>query len=198
MADMSRWTLTFVTHANVVIDPDIPVPEWCLNDTGRARHEKHAAKLSAQTRRPDAIWSSEERKARDAAEILSLALGVPFQTHPRLHENDRSATGFLPGEAFEAAADAFFAEPDQSFRGWERATDAQARIVSAIEDITADLRQGAWILVIAHGAVGALLKAYGRGDAISRLHDQPRNGGGNSLEISGPPITVLSDWQDIS
>ena len=48
-------------------------------------------------------------------------------------ENDRSATGFLAPPDFEAAADRFFAEPETSFRGWERAIDAQARIVAAVD-----------------------------------------------------------------
>lgn len=36
-------------------------------------------------------------------------------------ENDRSSTGFLPPEEFEVVADAFFAQPGVSVRGWETA-----------------------------------------------------------------------------
>ena len=32
-------------------------------------------------------------------------------------------------------ADAFFAKPEESVRGWERAVDAQARVAAAVDDI---------------------------------------------------------------
>jgi len=54
---------------------------------------------------------------------------------PGLRENDRSATGFLQKQEFEATADAFFAHPHESVRGWEAAVAAQARIVRAVEEI---------------------------------------------------------------
>jgi len=53
--------------------------------------------------------------------------------HGCLGENDRSATGFLARDEFEATVNAFFAYPQDSIRGWEPAVDAQARIVRAIE-----------------------------------------------------------------
>ena len=62
---------------------------------------------------------------------------VHFITHPGIGENDRSATGFLPREEFWATADLFFAHPTESIRGWERAIDAQARIVAADQPPTA-------------------------------------------------------------
>ena len=66
----------------------------------------------------------------EAAEILSAPLGIVPEVRARMGENDRSATGFLPGPDFEAMADRFFAQPDQSAEGWERAVDAQARIMA--------------------------------------------------------------------
>jgi hypothetical protein len=47
-------------------------------------------------------------------------------------ENDRSATGYLPRVEFETVADNFFACPENSVRGWERAIDAQRRIAEAV------------------------------------------------------------------
>jgi hypothetical protein len=49
-----------------------------------------------------------------------------------MHENDRSATGFLPPDEFETVANRLFAEPLVSIRGWERAIDAQLRIVREV------------------------------------------------------------------
>ena len=53
------------------------------------------------------------------------AKGNTLQRGGSLHENDRSATGYLPPNQFEAMADRFFAEPQASVLGWERAVDAQ-------------------------------------------------------------------------
>ena len=67
--------------------------------------------------------------------------GVPYSVVAALHENDRSATGYLPPDRFEAVADRFFAEPETSVLGWERAVDAQARIVACVARIVAAGRQ---------------------------------------------------------
>ena len=54
-----------------------------------------------------------------------------------MHENDRSATGFLEPSEFERVADEFFARPTVSIGGWERAIDAQKRIVGEVEAVWA-------------------------------------------------------------
>lgn len=187
--------LFFVTHAEVVIDPQVPVPDWTLSDLGRRRHAAFAARCPTVT----AIWCSEERKARDGAEILAQAQGLTPQLQSRLHENDRSATGYLPGPEFEATADAFFANPEVSIRGWERAIDAQARIVSAVQEIAAQARGD--IAIVAHGGVGALLRAWLLKVPIDRSHDQPPGGGGHlltiALPVDGADWHLLQDWQRI-
>jgi broad specificity phosphatase PhoE len=80
------------------------------------------------------IFSSSERKARDAAQLLTDGIGLHvYDVIHGLGENDRSATGYLPQQEFEAMVDTFFAQPQTSVRGWEPAADAQARIVGAVE-----------------------------------------------------------------
>ena len=81
--------------------------------------------------RPDAVWASTECKAIEAAGLMAGRHGLPVRVHPGLDENDRGTTGYLPPDRFQAAADAFFAQPAVSFQGWERAVDAQARVVAA-------------------------------------------------------------------
>lgn len=143
------------------------------------------------------IWSSTERKARDGAEILAEARGlVPF-ADPDLGENDRSATGFLPQAEFEATADAFFAQPEVSVRGWERAVDAQARVVSAVRRIVAADRTAGDIAVVAHGGVGTLMLCHAGGTPISRAMDQPGGAGGNVFVLSLPDLSLQQGWCDI-
>jgi len=94
----------------------------------------HAITTRPWVRRVRHIFASSERKARDAAQILADGLGLGgYSVIANLGENDRTATGFLAKGEFAATVDAFFAQPQQSVRGWESAADAQARIVVAVE-----------------------------------------------------------------
>lgn len=78
----------------------------------------------------------------------------------RRSENDLSATGFLPPRKFERVADAFFAEPTVSVRGWERALDAQRRIVAEVQAIDGSDTTRGTVAIVSHGAVGALLSPW--------------------------------------
>ncbi|MCV3269960.1 histidine phosphatase family protein [Roseobacter sinensis] len=171
---MSR-VVRYLTHPQVRIDPQIDIPRWPLNEVGRARVAALAASgaLGGTTR----IISSDETKAMETAEPLAKALGCDMQIDAAMHENDRSATGFLPPDEFEQVADAFFAAPEVSVRGWETAAQAQTRIVRAFE--TALSSHGAGdLLLVGHGGVGTLLYCHLADLPISREHDQGPGGGG--------------------
>ena len=192
---MSR-RLLFITHADVVIDPEMPVERWPLNARGRARHEAFSS--GSEVAKVTAIYASAEQKAQDGAAILAAVRGLEVQTVEALHENDRTATGFLPREEFETVADAFFAAPEVSVRGWERAVDAQARICGAVRGIVeADVTAGD-IAIVAHGAVGALFLCDRLGVAISWTYDQPGGGGGNMIACTLPDLELIHGWQDIA
>lgn len=186
-------TLYFITHPDVVIDPAVAITDWRLSDRGRRRMGALAASPWLWTL--TALCCSTERKARDGAEILGGLTGLEPVPWADLGENDRSATGYLPPEEFQATADTFFAEPDRSVRGWARAVDEQARIVAALENLmeaaTGDLA------VVSHGAVGALALAHYRNEPISRRFDQPGVNGGNYFALSVATRSVLHDWRPI-
>lgn len=186
--------LIFLTHAEVVQDPAIPVPDWGLSETGHARHARFAR--SALISNVTAVYSSLERKAREGAAPAAKRLGLTPQALVPLGENDRSATGYLPPAEFEAAADAFFARPDQSFRGWETARAAQARIVATLRTIAALDPTAGDVLVVAHGGVGTLLRCHLLGREIARSADQPAGGGcyfSTDLGLGARP----TDWTRI-
>jgi broad specificity phosphatase PhoE len=161
----------------------VPVPRWVLTPRGIARMRALAAlpEMAGVT----SVWASTEAKAIEGAGILAACLGLPVRVHAGLGENDRSATGYLPEAEFQQVADAFFANPEQSIRGWERAADAQARIVAAIADVLADSPPGP-VAVVAHGAVGALLRAHLAGAPIARSWDQP-GAGCRFVAVPGQP-----------
>jgi broad specificity phosphatase PhoE len=181
----------FLTHAEVVVDPAAPIESWHLSDTGRAR----AAAAHRHAWRPGTarIVSSEERKALETADLLARTVGLATTVDPLLGEIDRSATGYLPPSEFEPVVDAFFARPAESVRGWERAVDAQARIVDAVRGHTAD---GADVTIVSHGAVGALLLADLTGAAISRNLDQP--GMGSVFTFDPRAWRATSGWTRVT
>jgi broad specificity phosphatase PhoE len=189
--------LRFVTHPQVRISADIPVPRWGLNDIGRARAEALTKQpwLATTTR----LISSAETKALETAAIIAAANGLTIEVREQFHENDRSSTGFVPPDRFEVLADAFFANPNESVEGWETANTAQQRIKRA----TADLRtnnQGD-IVIIAHGAVGTLLLCDLLRIPITRTEDQVGGeaapGGGNYWSYDQASQTVLHRWRPI-
>ena len=185
----------FLTHPEVAIDPAIPVPDWTLSQLGADRMVRFAA--SPVLARVTAIYSSGERKAVDTARILSERTGMPSSVVAALHENDRSATGYLPPEQFEAVADQFFAEPETSVQGWERAVDAQSRIVACVRDIVDRDATSGDIVIAAHGGVGALLLAHLAKVPISRRLDQPGSGGGNFLVCRRDRLALVHAWRSV-
>jgi broad specificity phosphatase PhoE len=172
-----------------VISRDVPVPRWPLSERGRER--MRAGLRQPWIRELTAIYCSSEQKAIDGAAILAQHLGIGFEVVAELGENDRSATGFLAPEEFERVADRFFAHPETSIRGWERAIDAQARIVRAVEQI----RAPGTTAIVSHGAVGTLLYCHLAGKPIDRRWDQPPNGGGNYYSFTLSPPQVFSWWR---
>ena len=182
----------YITHPQVRIDAAVPVPKWGLSDIGRARAE--AAATKPWVKQLKRIVSSDETKAIELAEILAATAGVVVEIAENAHENDRSATGFLPPPEFEMAADWFFAHPSESFHGWERAIDAQSRIVSVVKGVLADHDLTQPIAFIGHGGVGTLLRCHLAGLPIARDRDQPPNGGGNIHAFRLGDLGPLSGW----
>jgi broad specificity phosphatase PhoE len=164
----------YLTHPQVEIDPEVPVPDWGLSAVGKARVSAlvEAGWLAGTT----AVVSSGERKAIETAAPIAAALGVEMEIRQAMHKNDRSATGFLPPLEFEATANAFFAQPMASIRGWERAIDAQARIVREVDAVLSRDQRGD-VLFVGHGAVGALLRCHLAGIGITRSYDPYAAGG---------------------
>jgi broad specificity phosphatase PhoE len=191
---MSR-PIYFITHPDVVIDPTVPVPQWPLSAQGRRRmqcllHHDWLAHV-------EALYCSTEQKAIDGATILSEATGVPLHTVAALGENDRSATGYLPQAEFEATVDAFFARPHESIRGWERAIDAQARIVEAVAHLASTAPGAGPIAIVSHGGVGTLLLCHLKGQPISRREEQPGTTGGHYFLCHIPEGRLIHGWRPI-
>ncbi len=127
-----------------------------MSAEGRARCAGLADRLAPF--RPERITSSVEPKARETAELVAARLGIPARTAPDLHEHDRSDTGFLGAEAFDAAVARFFAQPEVLVLGLETAAAAARRFDRAVTAVTAESTDETCVIV-AHGTVISLFAA---------------------------------------
>ena len=188
---MSR--VLFVTHPEVHEDPAVPVPDWRLTERGRERMRLFAE--GPEVREVRSVWSSRERKATEAAELLAAELDLKARTLEQLAENDRSSTGYLPPELFEPAVHAFFGEPLLSHRGWETAAAAQERIADALETVLARSPADGDVAIVSHGGVGTLLLCQLKGATIHRAEDQP--GQGHWFAFERASRRLLHGWRRI-
>ncbi len=184
--------LYFLTHPEVVIDPAVPVTRWPLSATGRRRAGLFVDRVAGG--HVTAVWSSGEQKALDGGALIARRLGLPHRIDPDLGENDRSAMGYVaPPEFWEIVAE-FFSHPDVSVRGWETASHAQTRIVTALRRLVRDEPTRGDIVVVSHGGVGALLMAHLQGVEIG-AEDRPQHpGGGCWFEMDRDRFDILKGW----
>ncbi len=192
---MNMGVLRYITHPDVDVDPARAVTAWRLNERGRARARLMLSQPWVAT--IGRIVTGEETKALELAAVLGSHLGVTPEVRGGIGENDRSATGFVPPAEFEALAQAFFARPDASVRGWERAVDAQHRIVAGLADLLGggpDTGAGD-VAVIGHGGVGTLWYCHLAGVPIDRRWDQP--GQGHYFGVDRVTARPLHGWLPI-
>jgi broad specificity phosphatase PhoE len=188
-------SLIFITHPEVVIDPDQPITEWPLNAIGRARMERFVELLA--DRNVTAVYASTERKATDGAAIVAERLGLSYRTHEDFGENDRSSTGFIAPPEFWAVVPEFFGRPHESIRGWERAIDAQMRIVNAVRRVLREDETSGDIVIVSHGAVGCLLTAHLQTVEIGKETRPQHPGGGCFIVIDRDTVTLTQTWRAI-
>ena len=184
----------FITHPEVIIDPAVPVPDWSLSERGLQRMRAfcdHPFVTSIT-----AIYSSAEKKARDGADVIGQRLGLANNVEPDLGENDRSATGYLARDEFIDVARLFFAHPEESIRGWERAVDAQRRIVGAVRDIASRCRNQN-VAIVSHGGVGTLLMCHMRRQPISLSLKPPVAEGGCYFAIDSATFELIHGWLEV-
>ena len=183
----------FITHPDVVIDPEVPVPKWPLSHRGRGRMKKLLIQPWMDS--ISAVYCSTEQKAIDGAEILAGHLSIGYRMVEELGEIDRSATGYLPKQEHAATAEKFFAHPERSVRGWERACDAQQRIGEAIEGVIEGDKGKGNMAIVSHGGVGTLYLCHLKGCAISWEERQPGESGGNYYCFEAQSKALVHGWR---
>ena len=174
----------YVTHPQVRMDANVPVPLWGLSDEGRRRAEALAASGVIPT--GAMIFSSRERKALELAELLAAASGTLALSDHLMGENDRSATGFLPPATFEETADRFL-RPARTEHRWLGAGHRRAGPYCRNGSNRAGQR--------ARRHAGSILRPWCSGDAAQMLRrgppDRSRRGPGPHWRHRGRQLLYL-------
>ncbi|MBI3732053.1 MAG: histidine phosphatase family protein [Chloroflexi bacterium] len=141
-----------IRHAETEPDDD-DATLWPLSQTG----EQQVKQLAAQPFWDEvtAIVSSTEMKAIATVQGIAFEHSIPLFTHDGLRELRRT-----PGliDNYSERAQQVFEKPAISIGNWERAADAQARIMACLDELIARFGQSPFA-VVSHGMVLALLLA---------------------------------------
>jgi broad specificity phosphatase PhoE len=177
----------------------LPPPDLILEPSDQSLSAQEFGFIRSRSNSASPPRTVSERKARDGTQILADTLGLEgYSVVDDLGENDRSATGYLAKEEFEATADAFFAHPQESVRGWEPAVIAEARIICAVEQIGSQTSDDGDLAIVGHGGTGTLLYCHLAGLPIDRCYDQPATNGGNWFAFDRTSRKLLHDgWRSI-
>ena len=152
-------TLYFIAHPEVVPDPGIPISMWNYTDYGMARWEKILTKL--WIKEIEKIYTSPEARAIQAAQGLSHSLGYSLHTREDLGPIKKPDQGkVVAPEEYAASLGQFYQFPSTSVTGWETASEAQKRIVTATSSILQESQNVAYIAVISHEDLGNLLLSH--------------------------------------
>ncbi len=153
--------LIFLTHPEVVIDPDVPVQNWSLSDNGKNLLYKSLRRGALP--QIDHVFSSPERKAMDASAIIRNHFNCDVTILDKFGELDRSSTGYLPEDQHHTISSLAFEYPGVSIQGWERVDDMKDRIIRCFHKIEASIENGATVLASGHGGSGFALYLYLQG-----------------------------------
>ena len=148
--------LILIKHASPQVDPNVSSHEWKLSPAGREKAMALGERLRAHA--PNVIFTSDEPKAIETAQIVADALGVRHEIVPDLHEHDRSNVPQMPTREFISSVALFFKRPTELVLGRETAEQARQRTSGAIDAILSQ-HAGQDLAVVTHGTVLALYLA---------------------------------------
>jgi broad specificity phosphatase PhoE len=148
--------LILIKHASPLVVPGTPPQNWKLSDKGRESCGPLANAVRAHA--PTIIVASDEPKAKETAELVANALGVPVETAPGLHEHDRTNVPHMRSGEFISHMEVFFRKPTERVLGRESAVAALDRFEQAVNDVVAKHAEGN-VAIVSHGTVIALLAA---------------------------------------
>lgn len=159
-----------------------------LNETGRA--QAAAAAEALRDERILAVYSSDLPRARETAERVAAALGLPVTLEPRLREIN---LGLWEGMLYDEIAARFPRElaarererVHTSAPGGERPAEVAGRVLDAVGEIVRAHPRDA-VVVVSHGVALAAVLCRAAGRPIETIYEH--------LPENAAPIRV--EWND--
>jgi 2,3-bisphosphoglycerate-dependent phosphoglycerate mutase len=148
--------LILIKHAPPQVEAGVSSHDWKLSAAGREKAAALADRLRPHA--PSTVFTSDEPKAVETAQIVARALGVPHEVAADLHEHDRSNVPQMPTREFISSVALFFKRPTELVLGRETAEQARRRMTVAMDRILS-ANEGRDVAVVTHGTVLALYLA---------------------------------------
>lgn len=144
--------LYLIRHAATERVAEQPAEQWNLSEAGFLA----AGALAGRRFWPEIgrLVTSTERKAIATAAPAAELWRLPSEANPLFDEVRRG--DYV--EDYEAQVRAFFAQPERSVNGWERAANALARAVTGLATLRAE-SPDANLALVGHGLLWTLLRA---------------------------------------
>lgn len=140
-------------HAASAPSPDVPEPDWPLNETGHKQARTLVDRLAG--RRIDAVYSSPFRRAVATVRPLARARDLEIRTDDRLRERQLTDQWL---DDHRQAVRRVWADFDLTLPGGESSAACQQRVVKAVGDLRARHASDECVLVSSHGnALGLYL-----------------------------------------
>lgn len=146
-------SLVLVKHAMPILDASKPPKEWVLGPEGRAGAEQLGNHFKDHYWF-DVVYSSEEPKALETAQIVAKVLQVPTRPLAELNEIDRRAMPIMSREEHVEYNRELFVRRHEKVVGEESAEEALDRFEFGINLILLGKPEN--VLVISHGTVISL------------------------------------------
>jgi broad specificity phosphatase PhoE len=148
--------LILIRHSVPKIEKDVPAKEWHLSQEGMDR----CMYLADTVRRysPDKLFSSNEVKAKETAQLIASNLNNTYQIIDGLHEQDRGSLKWLDRSKFIEMIHKGFRNPESLIFGNETANQANNRFTHTIKSLMT-LHPQCSLAVVTHGTVITLFVA---------------------------------------
>lgn len=143
--------LIFIRHSQSLVNPAIPIASWGLSDEGVILAKK-LAKL-AVINSLDVIYSSLQPKALETAAFATEGMSIMIKKDDRLTESTSFTNKFVDLETLNENDRKYYADKNLSINGGETYTEALARFMTALEDITLVESESTNIGIVSHGNI---------------------------------------------
>ena len=188
MSDFRSIRLFLIRHAQARNAAGTSYDDAPLSALGRIQAEAAAGAIAA--RRPDALFTSSAPRARQTAELIAAAAGLPATVDERLREfvfGSVADPGLTLEQLRTRRDDLLVWHPDRRLAAdGETLREFALRVAAALDGIVAR-HVAENVAVVAHAGTidGAINWAMGRGPGAPWMHDFP---------IANASITELIHW----